>query len=271
MNITVIIPTYNRYEFLKQALRSVLSQSYKAKEIIVIDDGSYDNTSQITQDFPNIKYIYQDNSGVSSARNLGISNASCEWIAFLDSDDEWLETKLEEQVAFHKQESDVLMSYTDEIWIREGQSVKIPKKFKKQGLDVFRENLSFCNIAPSSVLMQRSLFESVGIFDETLEVCEDYDLWLRILMKHKIGLVAKKLITKYAGHEDQLSFKHWGMDRFRVITLEKLLQNQENIEDDKRQDIKNELLKKYTLLLKGAIKYEREEDIKEYEEKIAKF
>ncbi len=271
MNITVIIPTYNRYELLKRALLSVLAQSYKAKEIIVIDDGSTDKTSQILQDFSNIKYINQSNSGVSSARNLGISNASCEWIAFLDSDDEWLEGKLEDQVAFHKQESDVLMSYTDETWIRGGQSVKIPKKFKKKGIDVFAENLSFCNIAPSSVLIHKSLFDSVGVFDEALEVCEDYDLWLRILMRHKIALVNKKLITKYAGHEDQLSFKHWGMDRFRVVTLEKLLQNEKNMEDDKRQDIKIELLKKYTLLLKGAIKHEREEDIKEYKEKIAKF
>jgi len=271
MNITVIIPTYNRYEFLKRAILSVVSQSYRAKEIIVIDDGSTDKTSQILQDFPNIKYIYQDNTGVSSARNLGISNASYEWIAFLDSDDEWLKSKLEEQVLFHKQERDTLMSYTDEIWVREGRSVKIPKKFRKQGLDIFNENLSFCNIAPSSALIHNSLFESVGVFDETLEVCEDYDLWLRILMKHQIALIDKKLITKYAGHEDQLSFKHWGMDRFRVVTLEKLLQNEEDIDDTKRQDIKNELLKKYTLLLKGAIKHEREEDIKNYEQKLAKF
>ena len=271
MNITVIIPTYNRYEFLQRALLSVLAQSYKAKEIIVIDDGSTDKTSQILQAFPNIKYIYQDNSGVSSARNLGILNASCEWIAFLDSDDEWLASKLEEQVAFHKQNSDVLMSYTDETWVREGRSVKIPKKFRKQGLDVFKENLSFCNIAPSSSLIHKSLFERVGVFDETLEVCEDYDLWLRILMKDKIALVNEKLITKYAGHEDQLSFKHWGMDRFRVVTLEKLLEEQENISKVKHQLLKEELLKKYTLLLKGAIKHEKYEDIKNYEQKIAKF
>jgi len=271
MKITVIIPTYNRYELLKRAITSVLSQSYRAKEIIVVDDGSNDNTPQIIQDFPEIKYIFQKNSGVSSARNLGIKNASYEWIAFLDSDDEWYENKLEEQVAFHNFHSDVLMSYTDEEWIREGVSVKIPKKFRKLGLDVFKENLSFCNIAPSSALIHKTLFKSIGVFDEHLEVCEDYDLWLRIVVKHKIALVNKKLIKKYAGHENQLSFKHWGMDRFRVISLEKLLKSEQNIEESKRQDIKNELLKKYSLLLKGAIKYEREEDIKDYEEKIARF
>ncbi len=271
MNITVVIPTYNRYDFLKRAIVSVISQTYKVKEIVVVDDGSSDSTSQILQDFPNIKYIFQKNSGVSSARNLGIKNASHEWIAFLDSDDEWYESKLEEQVVFHKAQSDVLMSYTDEEWIRDGVSVKIPKKFRKIGLNPFNENLSFCNIAPSSALIHKTLFKSVGVFDESLDVCEDYDLWLRIALHYKIALVDKKLIKKYAGHKDQLSFKHWGMDRFRVITLEKLLEKSKNIESSKHQLIEKELLKKYSLLLKGAIKHDKIEDIKIYEEKVAKF
>ncbi len=254
-----------------RAIESVLGQTHQADEIIVIDDGSIDNTSQILQKFPNIKYIYQKNSGVSSARNLGIRNASFEWIAFLDSDDEWIDSKLQEQVLFHKGNSGVLMSYTDEIWLRDALNVKIPKKFRKIGKDVFSENLSFCNIAPSSALLHKSIFASIGLFDESLDVCEDYDLWLRIMIKNKIALVDKKLIRKYAGHEDQLSFKYWGMDRFRVFTLEKLLKNKNKISDKKIQMIKKELLKKYTLLLKGAVKHEREEDIEIYEGKMAEF
>jgi len=101
-NISVIIPTYNRYEVLQRALNSVYSQTHKPKEIIVIDDGSTDNTSQIQNLFPQIKYYYQENSGVSSARNLGIKNSVSEWIAFLDSDDEWHEKKLKEHVELHK-------------------------------------------------------------------------------------------------------------------------------------------------------------------------
>ncbi len=163
------------------------------------------------------------------------------------------------------------MSYTDEIWLRDALNVKIPKKFRKIGKDVFSENLSFCNIAPSSALLHKSIFKSVDLFDESLEVCEDYDLWLRIMIENKIALVDKKLIRKYAGHEDQLSFKYWGMDRFRVFTLEKLLKNENKINEEKVQMIKEELLKKYTLLLKGAIKHDREEDIKIYEGKIAQF
>ena len=262
MNISVVIPTYNRYDFLKRALNSVYAQIHLPNEIIVIDDGSTDNTTHIQKDFPNIKYIYQQNSGVSSARNLGIKKSSCEWIAFLDSDDTWHENKLQEQVFFHRENPNILMSYTDEKWIRDAQEVKIPKKFRKFGGNIFNECLSHCIIAPSASLLHRSLFGEVGVFDESLEVCEDYDLWLRIAAKHQIGLVDKKLITKYAGHEDQLSFKHWGMDRFRVKSLEKFIDSQ------MKETVKDILLQKYRLLLKGAIKYDKMSNIKEYERKI---
>lgn len=266
MNISVIIPTYNRFEVLKRALKSVMSQSHQAEEIIVVDDGSDDKTSQITKYFPNITYIYQKNSGVSSARNSGIRSAKYEWIAFLDSDDEWHEDKLKEQANLHRDQRDLLMSYTDERWIRDAKEVKVAKKYAKVGRDLFEASLSHCIIAPSSALMHRSLFDSLGFFDETLEVCEDYDLWLRVSLKHNIGLVDKKLITKYGGSADQLSRKFWGMDRFRVEALEKLMQ--EISLGEKREMIRDELLRKYTLLLKGALKHERVEDAKIYEEKI---
>ena len=247
MNISVVIPTYNRYEFLKRALRSVLSQTYSPFEVIVIDDGSSDKTKQIIQDFPNIKYFYQKNRGVSSARNLGIEKSSSDWVAFLDSDDEWHENKLKEQIEFHKENPDILMSYTDEKWIRDGVAVKIPKKFRKFGGDVFEKCLSHCIIAPSATLIHKDLLKRVGFFDESLEVCEDYDLWLRVAHSHKIGLVDKKLITKYAGHNDQLSFKYWGMDRYRILVLEKIFLI------DTKESVREMLLLKYKLLLKGAV------------------
>ncbi|MCD6172403.1 MAG: glycosyltransferase family 2 protein, partial [Sulfurimonas sp.] len=180
MNISVIIPTYNRYEFLKRALISVYAQIHMPKEVIIIDDGSTDNTSQIQNDFPHAKYIYQKNSGVSSARNLGIKNSTCQWIAFLDSDDTWHVDKLKVQVEFHKQNPHAKMSYTAEKWIRDSKEVKITKKFKKYGGDIFNECLSHCIIAPSATLIYKELFDRVGFFDESLEVCEDYDLWLRV-------------------------------------------------------------------------------------------
>ena len=266
MDITVVIPSYNRYTFLKRAIVSVLEQTYSPSEIIVVDDGSNDQTAEIQNDFPQIQYIYQKNQGVSSARNTGIKNASCEWIAFLDSDDTFHSKKLEEQYLFHKDNPEIFMSYTDEVWIRDDQEVKIPKKFQKIGKDIFIENLSYCNIAPSSTLIHKKIFDKVGYFDESLEVCEDYDLWLRVALKFEIALLSKKLITKYAGHDDQLSFKHWGMDRFRVQTLENFLLLP--LSHTKKAKIQDELQKKYKLLLKGAIKYDRIHHILKYREKL---
>jgi glycosyltransferase involved in cell wall biosynthesis len=225
-----------------------------------VDDGSTDDTAQIQKDFPYIKYIYQKNSGVSSARNVGVKSSVGEWIAFLDSDDIWHIDKLKEQILFHKQNPYVKMSYTDELWVRDGKEVKVPKKYKKYGGYIFKECLSHCIIAPSSVFLHRSLFDEVGFFDEDLEVCEDYDLWLRVACRYEIGLVDKKLITKYAGHDDQLSFKYWGMDRFRVVALEKLFCDK-SIKSPIKSLLKQELLKKYELLLKGAIKYDKIQDI----------
>ncbi len=311
---------------MKRSLSSVFAQTHLPFEVIVIDDGSMDNTSNIKQDFPQIKYIYQQNSGVSSARNLGVKNSSSSWIAFLDSDDEWHPKKLKLQVEFHKNNPDIFMSYTDELWIREGSEVKVPKKYQKYGGEVFDKCLSHCIIAPSSVLIHKKLFNKFGVFDENLEVCEDYDLWLRIASFEKIGLVDEKLIIKYAGHEDQLSFKYWGMDRFRVKSLEKLLGATEvahpnvlalfgrttsvvpensgkgeakathpeqirraneathpeqigratlvapNISENKSSHsrilILKELIKKYTLLLKGAIKHDKIADKQTYEKRL---
>jgi len=227
MNITAIIPTYNRYTLLKRAINSLLAQTYPVDEIIVVDDGSTDSTKQITKDFPNIIYIYQNNRGVSAARNIGIQRAKNEWIAFLDSDDEWHQEKLQKQVAFHQNNPDILMSYTAEKWVRDGKVVKIPKKYRKIGEDAFVENLSYCNIAPSSVMLNKSLLKRVGLFDESLEVCEDYDLWLRITIVDRVGLINEQLIIKYAGHDQQLGFRK-DMDKIRISILEKLINSSKN-------------------------------------------
>lgn len=264
MHISVVIPTYNRYEVLQRALTSVFAQTYPPCEVIVVDDGSTDNTQNIQNDFPDICYIYQKNSGVSCARNVGIQKATCKWIAFLDSDDTWHNEKLHKQVLFHKNNPEILMSYSDEKWIRGGKEIKLPKKFQKYGGAIFQHCLSHCIIAPSATLLHRNLLEAVGLFDESLEVCEDYDLWLRIAREYSIGLIDKPLITKFGGESDQLSTKYWGMDRFRVKALEKLLQF-----DDKTDTLVTKtLLKKYTILLKGAMKYKREESIKNYKGRI---
>jgi len=266
LNVSVVIPVFNRLSFVQKAIDSVLAQSYSPKEIIVVDDGSSEDICSLEKKYKNIKIIsYQPNKGVSFARNTGIKKASCEWIAFLDSDDIWHKDKLQEQVFFHKQNTNIKISQTQEIWIRNNIEIKQPKTQNKPHLDLFLPSLQRCLITPSSVMINKSVFDDVGVFDENMDVCEDYDLWLRIAKKYQIGLIDKKLITKYGGHSDQLSFKHWGMDRFRVIALEK------HKEDEKYgQDVKKILSEKYTILINGAIKRNKQKEAKIYQDKLNK-
>ncbi len=254
MDISVIIPAYNRVNSLARAIESVLDQTHKVAEIIVIDDGSTDATSEVVKVYEDVLLLRQKNMGVSSARNNGIMMASSEWIAFLDSDDTWHRDKIAKQVALHKKEPQLKFSYTDEKWIHKGKETTLSKKSAKSGGDIFAESLSECTIASSSTIVKKSLLTSVGLFDESLEVCEDYDLWLRILSEHEIGLVDEKLITKYSGHDDQLSMQYWGLDRFRVRGLEKHLDGSHDV------IVRKELIVKYELLLKEALKHERHDD-----------
>jgi glycosyltransferase involved in cell wall biosynthesis len=262
MKISVVIPAYNRVHTLARAIDSVLAQSCRADEIIVVDDGSTDATSEVAKMYDEVSLLRQKNMGVSSARNNGVMMAANEWIAFLDSDDMWHPEKLKEQVLYHKKNKGYKASYTDEVWIRDDKEVPIPKKFQKPEKATFETCLSYCNIAPSSLLMQKKLFDALGGFDESLEVCEDYDFWLRILQKEPIALVDQKLVTKYSGADNQLSMKHWGMDRFRVKALEK------HLETAFDTLVREELIRKYTLLADGARKYQKEDDVSLYEARI---
>lgn len=219
LKISVIIPAFNRVSTLARAIDSVLAQSFKASEIIVVDDGSSDATSEVAKVYPEVSLLRQNNMGVSTARNNGVMMASSEWIAFLDSDDTWHPKKLAFQVAFHKKNPDSLVSYTDEVWIRNEKEIPLPKKFHKPKIVSFENSLKYCNIAPSSVLINKKYFDKVGGFDEEMEVCEDYDLWLRILKKTNIDLIPQKLINKYGGDDDQLSIKHKFLDRWHILSL----------------------------------------------------
>ncbi len=204
-------------------IQSVLDQTLQPSEIIVIDDGSTDHTASIIKSFAEVQYIYQKNKGVSHARNNGIDIAQYEWIAFLDSDDLWLPNKLERQFEALTKQKHIQFCHTDEIWIRNGKRVNPMKKHMKHGGFIFPHCLPLCVISPSSVLVHRTIFKTYGKFDVNLPVCEDYDLWLRICAREPVLLVDEHLVLKNGGHADQLSQAFWGMDRFRIYALEKLI------------------------------------------------
>ena len=220
-DISLVIPAYNRASLLKRALESVAMQTNRPAEIIVVDDGSTDDTAiMIKKEFPDVVYIHQKNSGVSAARNLGIQNANHEWIAFLDSDDEWLPGKLAIQLSvIENNPADTHLVHSNEIWIRNGNRVNQMDKHEKYGGWIFEHCLPMCAISPSSVLIKKSLLYEAGLFDEQLPACEDYDMWLKICARYPVKYLPQPLIKKYGGHEDQLSRKYWGMDRFRIKAL----------------------------------------------------
>ena len=254
MNISVIIPTHDRAHLLARAIESVQTQTLPANEIIIVDDGSSDNTEDlIAQQFPQCVYIQQPNQGVSAARNRGIEAAEGEWLAFLDSDDEWLESKLKAQRDLLQQHPNIKLCHTEELWIRNGKRVNQMKKHAKSGGYIFQNCLPLCVISPSSVIIHSSLFEQAGNFDEQLPACEDYDLWLRICCTYPVAFVEQPQIKKYGGHDDQLSQRHWGMDRFRIKALEKIIESGKLNSVDKTAAMQT-LISKADILAQGAKK-----------------
>ncbi len=223
--VSVIIPTFNRGWAICDALKSVLDQTTPPHEVIVIDDGSTDNTKDALEPFKDrIKLFTQKNSGVSAARNLGIKKSSGDFLAFLDSDDLWLPEKLSCQLDFFNTHLEAMICQTEEIWIRNGRRVNPKIKHKKPSGMIFEKSLHLCLVSPSAVMMRRIFFDIKGYFDEALPACEDYDLWLRTAIDMPIFLVDIPCIIKNGGHEDQLSANH-SLDRYRIQSLANLIKN----------------------------------------------
>lgn len=221
--VSIVIPTYNRAWSLATAIDSVLSQDFDAFETIVVDDGSTDGTRALLAGYgAALRVIQQANRGVSAARNAGIRKAAAPLVALLDSDDYWLPGKLAVQTAFFDQNPEAVICQTEELWIRNGVRVNSGKRHRKRGGMIFEPSLGLCLVSPSAVMLRRSLFESVGFFDEQLPACEDYDLWLRISCRHPVHLIDRPLIVKRGGHPDQLS-RAPGLDRHRIRAICRLL------------------------------------------------
>lgn len=237
-SVSVIIPTHNRRELLTRALSSVRDQTESAAEIIVVDDGSDDGTYEMLlgrDEYRDVRVIrLPQNAGVSAARNVGIVDSNGQWLAFLDSDDAWLPQKLERQLsALRAQPRDCRVLHCDEVWIRNGRRVNAMKKHAKAGGNIYRACLALCAISPSAVMVHRTVFAAVGLFDEQLPACEDYDMWLRICSRYPVTYVDEPLVVKYGGHADQLSRRFEAMDRFRIRALAKILDQNELDEHDK--------------------------------------
>ncbi len=268
--VSVIIPTFNRWPMIQQAVESVLNQRPQADEVIVVDDGSTDGTAQKLKEYGSrLRLVSQPRRGVAAARNLGVRLSRGRYIAFLDSDDIWLPGKLEVQTAFMEKDAEIQICQTEEIWIRRGIRVNPKKRHRKPSGDIFRRSLALCLVSPSAVMMTRELFERVGGFDETFPVCEDYDLWLRIAVETPVSLIPEPLVVKRGGHADQLSRSIWGLDRFRILALQKLLRA--GVQGRKRRWVIKTLREKVAIVAQGARKRGREQEALFYEQILSEF
>lgn len=266
-----MIPTYNRASLLPRALRSILDQTRVPDEIVVVDDGSTDPTCEIVEEeFPEVRLLSQEHRGVSAARNVGIMTTSGDRVAFLDSDDEWVPQKLERQLAALESRPEFRICHTDEIWIRDGRRVNPKRKHAKYGGRIFRYCLPLCAMSPSSVLIHRSVFKEVGLFDEELPACEDYDLWLRICCRFPVLYLDELLVVKYGGHPDQLSHNVWGLDRYRIRALEKILGTGE-LSQEERLAAMETLVEKLEIYIAGAEKRDKLEEANRYLGKLQRW
>lgn len=271
MRVSVVIPTWNRREPVLRALDSVVAQTRAPAEIVVVDDGSTDGTTEAISDrFPHVLCRRQERRGVSAARNHGIAVASGDWIALLDSDDEWLPVKLERQVEALAAAPGHRICHSDEIWIRRGRRVNPRLRHAKSGGRIFRRCLPLCVISPSSVLLERSLVLELGGFDESLPACEDYDLWLRICAREAVLFVDEPLVIKHGGHDDQLSRTVPALDRYRIQALEKLLAGVD-LDADERAATIDTLRSKLEIFVAGARRRGHHEVADEYRGKMLRW
>lgn len=258
--VSVIIPTYNRAAPVKEAVASVLAQTCRDFELLVVDDGSTDGTLEALEVFGGeIRVISRPaRRGVSAARNAGVATAQGEWLAFLDSDDLWLPEKLARQMAFLEANPQFLLCQTEEIWVRRGVKVNPPRTHRKEGGRIFLRSLERCLVSPSAVVLHRRLIDDHGGFDEELLAAEDYDLWLRLTWRYEAGLLPEPLIIKRGGHADQLSGQ-WGLDRWRIRALQKILA-EPDLPEPYRQAARRTLAAKCAVYAQGCEKRGKKEE-----------
>jgi len=268
--VSVIIPTYNRGWILREAIDSVLLQGFSDYELIVVDDGSTDDTPAILDSYgQDIIVLRQPNQGVSAARNRGIAESRAQLISFLDSDDLWLPQKLTHQVAFFQSNPDALICQTEETWVRNGVRVNPKKRHQKLSGMIFEPSLDLCLVSPSAVMIRKTLFDTVGLFDESLPACEDYDLWLRVSCRYPVLLLDEPLIIKRGGHEDQLS-KAAGLDKYRIQALIKIVKSGQ-LSDSQTRAAVQALKEKCAIFAKGCRKRERTDEAKYYEKLVGTY
>lgn len=205
--VSVVTPTYNRARFLPEAVNSVLAQTYTDLELIIVDDGSVDDTRNVLEPFladGRVRYFYQENQGQSYARNLALEIAAGDFIAFLDSDDLWAPDKLEKQLAVLQKEPEVDIVHGDEAMIDEHGAVISLENMKRYSGRITRRLLADNSVSITTALVRRRCFDEMGGFDTSVGVADDYELWLRFSARYCFHY-QPDIVASYRVMADQIS------------------------------------------------------------------
>jgi glycosyltransferase involved in cell wall biosynthesis len=268
--VAVVVPVRDRAAMVGEAIASVLAQTERDFALVVVDDGSADDSAAAAERAlgagpgapAGSRVLRQAPRGVAAARNAGAAALDSAWVAFLDSDDLWLPTKLAVQRAWLAARPAYRIVQTGERWLDRGRH-RNPRAWHAKEERLFPRCLERCLVSPSAVMIRRDLYAALGGFDESYPVCEDYELWLRVALREPVGLVDEPLVVKRGGHDGQLSRSTWGLDRWRVAALAKLLATAP-LAAEERAAVQAVLGAKCAILANGAARRGRADEAERY-------
>lgn len=225
LTVSAVVPAYNTAALLPRCIESILTQTVAVDEVIVVDDGSVDKTREVAESFgPRVRCISQANKGAAGARNCGIRSATGEWIALLDSDDDWVPNKIERQLEAVRQHPECDFIYSDAtVILPDGSTAENFQADKEAPCGwVFDHLLQSCFVNGSTVMARRSALMEAGLFNESLRCAEDYDLWLRVSRRHQFWFVPEPLAF-YERQAESLTRNDAVMAASQIAVLEPIL------------------------------------------------
>ncbi|KHE91212.1 MAG: glycosyltransferase family 2 protein [Candidatus Scalindua rubra] len=262
--VSVIIHTYNNEKFIAETVESVLNQTYKDYEIIVVDDGSVDATRDALLPYMHgIRYHYKENGGIASAKNAGISLSQAEFIAFLDHDDLWAPDKLRLQMECFNENPQVGLVYAKYTSFRDGKDLRTKPEKGYSGW-IFKELLSKSFIQTSTVIVKRECLDAVGPYDESFSLGDEYDMFLRISNKFQCGFVDKGL-TRYRVHDTNASNDDFLFDNENLGVYKKIYNNFTDLDGEEKKILRKRIAGYSMKVAEGLYRQGKLEESKQYQ------